>query len=139
MYDVVIVGGGPGRAERRPDPWTLPAAGVVVRCGIAAKCTGRRRCTGSSRATETPPLELVRLGREELTPYGIETRSGTVTAVDRGASRFEIVIDERERVPTQAVLLATGICDSTAIDSGNPGVLRHQRSSLSVLRRMGAA
>jgi thioredoxin reductase len=59
----------------------------------------------------TPPLELLRLGRTELGPYGIDIRNATVTGVERNDAQFAVTIDGSERVTAQAVLIATGVCD----------------------------
>jgi thioredoxin reductase len=59
----------------------------------------------------TPPLEFLRLGREELRTYGIEPRQATVSRVERGADGFDVVFDNAERVGARAVLLATGVQD----------------------------
>ena len=59
----------------------------------------------------TPPLELLRLGRSELGPYGIDLRDASVTAFERGGTGFKVTIGDAERVQAHALLLATGICD----------------------------
>ena len=110
MYDVVIVGGGPaglnaalilGRCRRR----VLVCDSGTPRNGAAQALHGFLTRDG------TPPLELVRLGREELSPYDIQVRQAIVTAVERRESDFEITIGGSERVRSQSVLLATGVCD----------------------------
>jgi thioredoxin reductase len=59
-----------------------------------------------------PPLELLRLGRDELGPYGIELHEAVVvTDVVRAGEGFEVTIQDVGRVRTHAVLLATGIKD----------------------------
>jgi thioredoxin reductase len=58
-----------------------------------------------------PPLELLRLGRAELEPYGVEIRSVTVTGVDRATDGFELSLADGGRVRGRAVLLATGVKD----------------------------
>ena len=59
----------------------------------------------------TPPLEFIRLGREELRRYGIEPREVAVTEVIRRHDHFEVVLATGERVRTWTVLLATGVED----------------------------
>jgi thioredoxin reductase len=110
MYEVVIVGGGPaglsaalilGRCRRR-----------VLLCDAGApRNAAATALHGYLTRDGTPPLELLRLGRSELGPYGIDVRNASVTAVDRGGTGFEVTIGNAERVETHALLLATGICD----------------------------
>jgi thioredoxin reductase len=110
MYEVVIVGGGPaglsaalilGRCRRR-----------VLLCDAGApRNASATALHGYLTRDGTPPLELLRLGRGELGPYGIDVRHASVTAVERGGAGFQVTIGETERVRAHALLLATGICD----------------------------
>jgi thioredoxin reductase len=59
----------------------------------------------------TPPLEFLRLGREELRGYGIEPRDATVSRVERGADGFDVVFTNAESVCARTVLIATGVQD----------------------------
>ena len=57
------------------------------------------------------PLELLRIGREELRKYGIEARATAVEDVARVDDRFDVSLAGGERVEALTVLLATGVTD----------------------------
>ena len=111
MYDVIIVGGGAaglsaalvlGRARRRVlvvdagEPRNAPstaAHGVFTRDG-------------------TPPSELLRIGREQLRPYGsVEYRLGEVTQAHDTGNGFAVGLAADGEERARKLLLATGVRD----------------------------
>jgi thioredoxin reductase len=110
MFDVAIVGGGPAG---------LSAALVLGRCRrrVLLVDAGRPR-NAASRALHgyltrdgISPLELLRLGRNELVPYGIESRSAEVTGIARTADGFDVDLDDGERLHARTTLIASGVRD----------------------------
>jgi thioredoxin reductase len=57
------------------------------------------------------PLELLRMGGEELPRYGIDVRHAEVTAVERRGDGFEVSLAGADRVLARVVLIATGVRD----------------------------
>jgi thioredoxin reductase len=59
----------------------------------------------------TPPGELLRLGRAELSPYDVEIRAVTVAGVTRARDGFEVALSNGRAVAGRMVLVATGVMD----------------------------
>jgi thioredoxin reductase len=110
VFDVVIVGGGPaglsaalllGRCRRR-----------VLVCDAGKPRNARaRELHGYLTRDGTPPLELLRLGRNELEPYGVEIRAIEVTGISRRKGRFQVALADRSKVEGRMVLVASGVRD----------------------------
>jgi thioredoxin reductase len=106
-YDVAIVGGGAaglsaalvlGRARRRVvvvdagEPRNAPAAhmhGFLSRDGL-------------------PPADLIRIGREETSAYGVELVPGRVASVGPG---FSVALGDGTTLAARRLLIATGATD----------------------------
>lgn len=112
FYEVIIVGGGPAG---------LSAALVLARCRrqVLVIDAGRPRNWASHAVggfftrDGIHPKELLRLGREELKPYGcVEVRPGEVTLATRIAERFHVTVQgEAQPFQCRRLLLATGVVD----------------------------
>jgi thioredoxin reductase len=110
-WDVVVVGGGPAG---------LSAALMLGRCRRkvlvvdAGKPRNRRAAEAHGYLTRDciQPLELLRIGREELNPYGVEFRNGeALDASCLGDGSFETLLAGGERVRSTMLLIATGVVD----------------------------
>jgi thioredoxin reductase len=58
----------------------------------------------------TPPAEIIRLGRDEVTRYGGRVEAGRVTALRRDGGGFTVEITDRA-VAARRLLIATGLRD----------------------------
>jgi thioredoxin reductase len=110
LWDVIIVGGGPAG---------LSAALVLGRCRRkvliidAGQPRNRFASAGHGYLTRDgcPPLELLAIGRAELTPYGVECRDNVVVDAEPVENGFEVRLKDGGRLRSKKLLLATGVVD----------------------------
>jgi thioredoxin reductase len=57
------------------------------------------------------PLELLRIGRDELRRYGVESTQVAVDEVTPGDEAFDVRLADGDHIPALTVLLATGVRD----------------------------
>ncbi len=112
-YDVVVIGGGAaglsgamalGRSRRRV---------LVVDAGEPRNAPADHAHNYLGREA-VPPRELLRIGREEVSQYGVEVvddRVGTVTSLDEDAPTFALALASGRTVTARRVLVATGVVD----------------------------
>lgn len=111
MLDVIVVGAGPaglsaalflGRCRRR----------VLVCDAGAPRNAASHVLHGFLTRDGIAPAEFLRIGREQLRPYAnVELREVRVTDARRVGDRFELTLDDGQRVSSRKVLLATGVVD----------------------------
>lgn len=111
MLDVVIVGAGPAG---------LSAALILGRCRRSVLvCDNNQPRNARSHAIHgyltrdgIPPLELRRVGLEQLRPYETVTvRNVEVTDAERVDNHFAVSLATGERIESRTLLLATGMRD----------------------------
>jgi thioredoxin reductase len=110
VYDTVIVGGGPaglsaalvlGRCRRR-----------VIVCDTGSPRNARsRELHGFLTRDGIPPIELLRLARDELRPYGVDLCETEVTDIRASGDGFEVSLAEGNSLESRTVLIASGVCD----------------------------
>ena len=109
-FDVLVVGGGPAG---------LSAALLLGRCcrSVVVCDAGAPRNAAAPHAhgyltrDGLPPLEILRLGREELRTYGVEFRSHAVIGLTCGDGGVSAALADGTTVNARKVLLATGVQD----------------------------
>lgn len=111
MYDVIVVGAGPaglsaslvlGRCRRR-----------VLVCDSGKPRNARSRAIhGFLTRDGTPPLELLRIGREQLCEYpSVEFRELEVIGASRSSTGFAVELEDGSTEHARMLLMATGVID----------------------------
>ena len=138
-YDVIIVGAGPAG---------LSAALILGRCRrqVLVLDTDKPR-NAASHAMHgflsrdgIQPAEFRRIARQQLTQYrSVKFARKEATAACQVKEGFEVTVADGQRLRCRKLLLATGVVDELPPVDGIGALLRPQRLSLPILRRLGVA
>lgn len=118
MYDVIIVGAGPA---------ALSAALILGRCRRRTLlCDSGVHRNAASRAMHgflsrdgVDPMELVKIGRDQLAPYStVEYRQIEVNDASRSEFGFQVTLADGTKMFGRKLLLATGVVDELPEISG---------------------
>jgi thioredoxin reductase len=109
-YDVIVVGGGPAG---------LSAALVLGRCcrRVLVVDAGNPRNVRSQGVhgfitrEGCRPTELLAMAREQIAPYGVEFREGTVMSIERSGQGFRVTMLDESVATCRKTLFATGVVD----------------------------
>ena len=111
IYDCIIVGGGAaglsaaitlGRARRQ----------VLVCDKGNPRNAPAHEAHGFFTRDRTNPLELLKIGREQLKPYKtIEFQSIGIKAIEKSGGQFEVAFDDSTKKRARKILLAFGVKD----------------------------
>ena len=108
-FDAVVIGGGPaglsaaltlGRATRRV---------LLAACGPARNAPARGAHNVFTR-DGTPPVELLRIGREQLGAYDVVIRDECATGARPSGTEYVVALEHGE-VRARGIVLATGVRD----------------------------
>ncbi len=109
LYDAIVIGGGTaglsaalalGRAKRRV---------LVVSCGAPRNAPADAAHNVFTR-DGTPPLELLRIAREQLKLYNVAVRDQCATDVRRSDAEYVVTLGGDE-VRSRGIIFATGVRD----------------------------
>jgi thioredoxin reductase len=110
-YDVLIAGGGPAGLSAALLLGRSRRAALVCDDGEPRNAAAPQSHSFLTR-DGTPPLELRRVAREQLTPYSsVEFVATEVVDAVAADGRFEVALGDGRRVTARKVVLATGVRD----------------------------
>lgn len=109
-YDVVVVGGGPAGLSAALVLGRSLRSVLVIDAGEPRNAPADHMHNYLGREG-TRPTELLAIGREEVTRYGVEVRVGRVSSARRTADGFTLLLESGGSVAARRVVLATGVID----------------------------
>ncbi|TDU82500.1 thioredoxin reductase (NADPH) [Kribbella voronezhensis] len=109
-YDVVVVGGGAAGLGGALALVRSRRSVLVIDEGTPRNAPAEHVHNYLTR-DGVPPAEIYALGRAEVTGYGGEVRTGTVTAVTPGQDGFEVLTADGTAVRARRLLVTTGLAD----------------------------